>query len=536
MRKVIFLLISFFLFFFSYAQSSLDSLKLFEYLNKENIKKHTPYIRANSDCEFDLNEHLNSQEIDGFCISGSGNLFSDSSMIKVLLKDRFNMEYLVLESSAVFDEIGKIRFKNRMEETFLLDGGVPQKLIIQLSDASIEISEIITYNYSPQDGSTKETVRVTKKREIENEKLAQIRKYIEKNRMIWYADHTDFSSKPYSSKKKFFGEKFNSYGFEYYRDGFFSTPSNKQDSKLKSITTYADGFDWRNRHGQDWMTPNKCQSGCWLNQEINCNYHDSVSCANAGGVYIEAPTCWAFAAAGALEANVNLYFNQHIDHDLSEQQVVSCALGKAIRWYIDSTLDFIINHGIVTEECYPYLATGGDCNDVCQNPSDIINFSSFSYYSSESDLKYNLIHKGTMPCKMYEWAHAIILAGYGTVQADDYIDFLSGEVIQEGDPNIGKTYWILKQSNTHTGWPYHTGYIYMLDKPEDAYSINVPITSQIYESSDIMCTDNDNDGYCWWGIGSRPASCNSCCCAPEPDGDDSNPNLGPMDSYGNCQA
>ena len=60
-----------------------------------------------------------------------------------------------------------------------------------------------------------------------------------------------------------------------------------------------------------------------------------------------------------------------------------------------------------------------------------------------------------------------------------------------------------------------------------------PITSLNYNSANIICEDKDGDGYYFWGIGPKPANCPAC--APdEEDGDDSNPNLGPIDEYGNC--
>jgi len=67
----------------------------------------------------------------------------------------------------------------------------------------------------------------------------------------------------------------------------------------------------------------------------------------------------------------------------------------------------------------------------------------------------------------------------------------------------------------------------------DYAKITLPITSLKYTNANIVCEDKDGDGYYYWGIGPKPATCPSC--APdEPDGDDSNPNLGPMDAYGNC--
>jgi hypothetical protein len=60
-----------------------------------------------------------------------------------------------------------------------------------------------------------------------------------------------------------------------------------------------------------------------------------------------------------------------------------------------------------------------------------------------------------------------------------------------------------------------------------------PVTSLSYTNADIVCEDRDGDGYYYWGIGPKPATC-PVCAYDKPDGDDSNPNLGPMDAYGNC--
>lgn len=60
-----------------------------------------------------------------------------------------------------------------------------------------------------------------------------------------------------------------------------------------------------------------------------------------------------------------------------------------------------------------------------------------------------------------------------------------------------------------------------------------PITSLNYTDADIICENRDGDGYYYWGIGAKPAHCPPC--APDqPDGDDSNPNLGPMNEFGYC--
>lgn len=51
----------------------------------------------------------------------------------------------------------------------------------------------------------------------------------------------------------------------------------------------------------------------------------------------------------------------------------------------------------------------------------------------------------------------------------------------------------------------------------------------------IICEDADGDGYYCWGLGPKPSHCPSW--VPDtPDGDDSDINYGPIDTYGNLQA
>lgn len=518
----------------------LDTLSIFDRLDKNNVDLLSLDYTFDSDTSIYLSNYQN--KINGFKVSGKGILNSDSSLIRLVLEDNLSHEYLIYESSILFDSIGYVNFQDAFEETYMLNGIIPSKLNVQLIDADVTLKKIITYQLDSCKSLNSNKQYLSIKSEIEKEKLNSINKYIKKYKLSWAPHICHESTMPYHYKRKMYGDKVNTYGYEYYNDGFFSIPSKIVDNSLliKSVTTttFIDEFDWRDRHGKNWITPNKCQSGCYISNQIDCDYNaqdwntDSMDCVNDGGEYRSVGTCWAFSAVGTLEAVTNLYFNQQINYDLSEQQVVSCAHGIAEAWYLSSTLNYIRDNYVVDESCYPYIAADGNCAEVCSSPVDRISFQSYTYISSESDLKQKLISNGPLAAKQYNWGHVLVCVGWGTVKVDDYIDYESGDVIQPGDPLIGSTYWILKQSNTKTGWPYHTGYIYMIDKPNYAYAINYPITSDLYNALDINCVDEDNDGYFNWGIGNKPSTCPYC--APnEQDGDDSDPNYGPMDSYGN---
>lgn len=56
----------------------------------------------------------------------------------------------------------------------------------------------------------------------------------------------------------------------------------------------------------------------------------------------------------------------------------------------------------------------------------------------------------------------------------------------------------------------------------------------VYTEVDVVCVDADGDGYYYWGTGNKPADCPSWV-PDDPDSDDSDINIGPLDQYGNPQ-
>ena len=98
------------------------------------------------------------------------------------------------------------------------------------------------------------------------------------------------------------------------------------------------------------------------------------------------------------------------------------------------------------------------------------------------------------------------------------------------------TFWKLKNSS---GITYgNNGYMYLLVDTlsviHKLFSIETPILTNRYEETDIICNDVDGDGYYYWGIGNKPSNLSNM--IPDiPDGDDSNPLLGPMNWYGFCE-
>jgi len=385
-------------------------------------------------------------------------------------------------------------------------------------------------------------------------KISIINKQLKAKGMIWRAGETFYSHLSYADKKKIFGEKYNLQGFEYYISGFYEFSPYE---KVRTTSTYVKNFDWRNRHrannqymadgvtlnpyydgdpaGSGWMTPVKCQQGCYFNSinSFEC-YFDSTSCVNDGGEWRTAGTCWAFTAVGALEGVINLYYNQHFDFDLSEQEMVSCCwTTPTLQGSVSNALSRIKNFGIVNESWYPYIALKGYCNSVPPNPPERISINNYADVTlTEEKIKSNLILYGPLPSQHPFWPHAMVLVGYGIIKEGDYIDYTGGEVIPPNSSYIGQNYWIFKNSVGAWPWEFNRGYIYMLGTPQTTHRIQTPINSLIYTEQNIQCLDADGDGFYNWGIGPKPLSCPTC--PDEEDCDDSDPLLGPYDENYNC--
>ena len=109
--------------------------------------------------------------------------------------------------------------------------------------------------------------------------------------------------------------------------------------------------------------------------------------------------------------------------------------------------------------------------------------------------------------------------------------------VRPGDPRIGETYWIYKNSYGTDLDSALNGYMHVIhynysNSVGFTYYCMPPVTTMNYADSDIIISDADGDGLYFWGLGDKPAHCPSW--VPDtPDGDDSNINYGSIDEYGN---
>lgn len=495
-------------------------------------KFETQKVNINKDIDSTIVIDLNiPSKITSLSISGICKL-SDyhRSLFRAVLVDKNGYEYLVAEYIGYLEPKKNINFKNQCIETILLDKLHADKLKIVLSQARVHINSI---EYSVDENQTsKKQAKLAKK--MQNKDLAN--RYNDHNKeqqMIWLADTLSNSAHlSYMEKKKMYGNNndyFMTDGIEYYSGGFFVVHDSDNPLAntvpIRPLTGYISNFSWANKHGRNWNSPVKSQ----------------VKPANESGN----GGCWAFATVAVAESYINLYYNQKIDLDLSEQQIISCSNGGTNQsgGHANLAANYIIREGLISETCFPFSNTDEACDNQCVNPEQIFVPKKFSNAIPiiEDSIKRNLIHNGPLLASINNnfYHHAMSLVGYGMITENTKLEYLyDGQAsvqmtIPANSPLIGRTYWIFKNSYGTT--PSSDGYMYVifdkLSMLSNVYGYFSGIHSlNGYDDTDVKCEDLDGDGYYNWGIGTKPSHCPNC--PNERDADDFNPYVGGMNEYG----
>ncbi|MGW8316325.1 MAG: C1 family peptidase, partial [Bacteroidales bacterium] len=312
-------------------------------------------LRMNENTELDIFD--SDSPISGLAISGDISLYSDSSLVRLIHVDRVGSEYLIFETYPILAGANHFTVAGVAEETSALSQVIPYRVSVELVNASIHLKEIMV----SEGGESPQEIKIERRQQQSLNKIQRINENIQQRGQLWVAGETSISRLSYQEKLGRFGGSIpNFQGMEYYVGGVFVLPgeaiSDQNLKSAKSVTAvhsespYVKEFSWRNRHGEDWVTPVKNQ--------INCR------------------SDWAFGATGAVELLANLYFNQHLDYDLSEQNVISCVAewGCEGGW-VSTALDFIINGGIYLEQCYAYAGIEKRCmqGSSC-TPNDRVQF------------------------------------------------------------------------------------------------------------------------------------------------------------------
>ena len=301
--------------------------------------------------------------ITGLRISGNVDLKSDTSLARVILTCTGGDEFMVFEAYPLIVSDLEFSFSGVCDETCFLDGLFPYSIKIQLVNSELEIGSLY-YEQDYQEDLSQ--LQFASKRAMDSEKIETLNERILDYGMYWTAKDNDIVEMYYDQKKDIFGDAYNVLGYEYYAGGVFEFIGHRHYPKVNPDLVRQ--FDWRDRHGANdslsiYWDGDTCGTG-WLTAA-----HRQGSCA----------CCWAFASIGATEAAANLFTTEHLDFDLSEEDILSCSgAGSCLGGYENEALEYIKLYGVVDEICFPYDTIELNCGSPpkCSNPDPILKIDS----------------------------------------------------------------------------------------------------------------------------------------------------------------
>ncbi|MFC1610698.1 C1 family peptidase [Myxococcota bacterium] len=497
--------------------------------------------------------------IQGLGITAEVELPQDVSLARVVLVDQAGVQHLVAELFPLVTNDRIISLTGHCEETCTIPEVVPANLRIEVVESTVHLRDIHFVPSTSSQATNADAIRDQSQRKATQDahRISRLNENLQALGLKWVAGETPVSRLLFDHKRRMFPIHedsidrgiLNLQGFEYYVGGIFSTVErqNSRDAsqEISDASLLPDRWDWRDVHGQDWMTPVRDQGS--------------------------AGTCWAHSFLGSMEALINLSLNRHLDIDLSEQMLVDCSQGfdpfgpppEFIRGLhaaectapsceeTDTLLCKLREVGVADESCDPYEArepqqlTQCTYENICQNWPDrmwkVHDYGGFEPIGlscsgmpekTKTEIKRALITSGPQYAGGFIWNHAMVLTGYCE----------SCSVCAARDPmgqcmSATGSFWILKNSwGTDHG---NKGYTYIDMDTIDLTQVDImfpigPVIPPDDVSLEVLCVDDDRDTYCNWGISpEKPSTCPASCRAQR-DCDDSDPGLGPFDENFRC--
>jgi len=189
--------------------------------------------------------------------------------------------------------------------------------------------------------------------------------------------------------------------------------------KKQTSVTLPSSFDWRDVEGINYVTSIKNQGNCG--------------------------SCTAFGTIGAIEAVVQIEFNEILDCDLSEAHLFFCS-GRSCGSSMSPSeaADFVKGIGVVDELCFPYTGRDRSCDEKASNSNDRLMKIKEVGKTQGEGIKEALIQYGPVLARFnvyedfYSYTSGIYEHVWGTI--------VGGHAITIVGYNDDPGYWICKNS------------------------------------------------------------------------------------------
>lgn len=162
-----------------------------------------------------------------------------------------------------------------------------------------------------------------------------------------------------------------------------------------------DEFDWRDRHGINWLTSAKDQGNT--------------------------TECDDYAKIAAAEAQINLHYNQILDVDLSEDMLINCKLNLTKYKSDEICLLYgswvgMMEQGVNEEDNekrnWKIKGLRGFYYSKTNEASSIKYCDKLIPYFNEDELRKTLIRHGPLSCSIRSWFHSMVLVGYSNERSN----------------------------------------------------------------------------------------------------------------------
>ncbi len=201
---------------------------------------------------------------------------------------------------------------------------------------------------------------------------------------------------------------------------------------------------------------------------------DTVSIPDSFDVRTQWPNCmlpaanqqktcgasYAFATTTATAERACINSSEQKLTQLSAQELLSCdVLNQGCKGgYLNTSLDYIRNKGVVDEQCFPYAADSDTvkCDQMCKEPSVREQIQSYCVLFGEDDIKRDIIKSG--PVVAASQVHVDFLTYRSGVysKGDDVPRFSGFQAVKiigwgvesgsDNEPNKGNKYWLVQNS------------------------------------------------------------------------------------------
>lgn len=213
-------------------------------INAQTISLDTIFITDDEIYPFPSQDMITSLTCDAII-----ELNSDTSLIRLIVKDINGIEFMIFESYPLISDSIDFSISDYCDESCFLEEFRPFSLIIQVIDATLELKSLY-YTTEPNENASQQ--RFEAKREADASKISLLNNNIPYYDMTWRAGDNSIVELFYQQKKILFGEKYNLLGYDYYKGGIFEFIGHQNYPKVDPDLVWK--FDWRNRHGANDST------------------------------------------------------------------------------------------------------------------------------------------------------------------------------------------------------------------------------------------------------------------------------------------